>query len=67
MKSWLMGVVATLGSLFHSKKFQVAAGGVATAIANGVAPGTAILVGAGSYVIGQGMADWGKNAVPPKP
>jgi hypothetical protein len=53
----------TMGELFTSKKFLVAAvGTVAAIVSGGVAPGTAIVAGVVAYVTGQGMADWGKSA-----
>lgn len=48
--------------LFTSKKFVTAAVGVGVAIASGTPVGPAILAGAGAYVLGQGVADHGKEA-----
>jgi len=63
--NWFKKVLVTIGSLFHSKKFITAAVGTVTAIVAGTPVGTAVLAGAGAYVLGQGVADVGKNA-PPK-
>ncbi len=60
--NWFKKVLSTLGSLFHSKKFITAAIATGTAIAAGTPVGTAMLAGAGAYVLGQGVADVGKNA-----
>lgn len=64
MKTFLGNFGRMLHDLFTSKKFTVAVGGTITAIAKGVPAGTAVLAGAGAYVLGQGMADFGKNANP---
>lgn len=60
--NWFKQVLVTLGSLFHSKKFLVAAGGVVAAVVSGTPVGTAVLAGASAYVLGQGVADHGKDA-----
>jgi hypothetical protein len=58
--NWFKKFISTVGSLFHSKKFITAAAGTITAIAGGTPVGTAVLAGAGAYVLAQGVADHGK-------
>lgn len=62
--NWFKTVLSTIGSLFHSKKFIVAASGIVTAIASGTPVGTAVIAGASAYVLGQGIADHGKTKAP---
>lgn len=60
--NWFKKVLATFGDLFHSKKFLTAALGAASAIVGGAPVGVSILGAAGAYVLGQGLADQGKEA-----
>lgn len=62
MKSFFTKLVSTIGDMFTSKKFLTAAAGTVTAIVGGTPVGTAVLAGAGAYVLGQGIADHGKEA-----
>lgn len=59
---WLKRLANTIGDMFTSKKFLTAAAGAGVAIASGTPVGVAILAAAGTYIVGQGIADHGKEA-----
>jgi len=62
MGSFFKKLGQSLADLFTSKKFLTAAAGAGLAIAQGAPAGVTILGAASAYVVGQGMADFGKNA-----
>ncbi len=62
MKSFFTRFGHMLADLFTSKKFVAAATGVGIAIATGTPVGAAVAAGAGAYILGQGIADHGKEA-----
>lgn len=70
MKKFFGRLGAALADMFTSKKFLTAAVGTGVAIASGTPVGAAVLAGAGAYVLGQGIADNGKESAKkllPKP
>lgn len=62
MKAFFAKFISTIGDMLTSKKFLTAATGVGIAIASGTPVGLAVAAGAGTYVLGQGIADHGKHA-----
>lgn len=62
MKNFFKKLGTALSDLLTSKKFLTAATGAGVAIASGTPVGTAVLAAAGSYAVGQGIADHGKSA-----
>ncbi len=62
MRNFFSRLGRALGDMFTSKKFIAAVGGTVAAIVGGTPVGTAVLAGAGAYVLGQGIADNGKES-----
>ena len=60
--NWFKRFGSMVGDLLTSKKFITAVVGTVTAIVSGTPIGPAVLAGAGAFVLGQGIADHGKEA-----